>query len=285
MKIYVDEAGRWPLAWPLYCGLILVLDENFDISDYKDSKILKESKREELFEKINQWESDKTYFTAIWTSSNKEIDKYGVSRALSLAVSRGVWTLMQKLYTYIIQPQLWTVLCSCDRLDNFALQDLVNKKEYEYNDIKELLLKFGEIILSSSRNEVTKDIANYTLRSAQGWQLWLEAATPIQIIIDGNRKFDLDKDLWVTVEPIIDGDDLVPYISMASILAKVARDREMIELSNKYKKYGFEKHKWYGTKLHKEMLEKHWICPIHRKLFLKWSFPEHKIRPFDKRII
>lgn len=69
-------------------------------------------------------------------------------------------------------------------------------------------------------------------------------------------------------ETIIDGDELVPLISLASIAAKVLRDRLMIELSKQYPQYGFEKHKGYGTALHYEMLKKFGPCAIHRKTFL-----------------
>lgn len=57
-------------------------------------------------------------------------------------------------------------------------------------------------------------------------------------------------------------------IAAASILAKVARDRYMKELAEKYPQYMFEKHKGYGTKLHYEMLDKYGASDIHRKSFL-----------------
>ncbi len=69
-------------------------------------------------------------------------------------------------------------------------------------------------------------------------------------------------------ETIINGDDLVPLISLASIVAKVTRDRLMHSLAKKYPEYGFEKHKGYGTKTHYDMLEKHGPCILHRRSFL-----------------
>lgn len=69
-------------------------------------------------------------------------------------------------------------------------------------------------------------------------------------------------------ETIIHGDALVPLISLASIAAKVVRDRLMVHLASQYPDYGFEKHKGYGTRLHYEMLEKHGPCAIHRRSFL-----------------
>ena len=66
---------------------------------------------------------------------------------------------------------------------------------------------------------------------------------------------------------IIKGDTLSMSIAAASILAKVTRDHLMIEYAKKYPQYGFEKHKGYVTKAHKEALAKYGPCPIHRKSF------------------
>ncbi|TSC63941.1 MAG: ribonuclease HII [Parcubacteria group bacterium Gr01-1014_91] len=69
-------------------------------------------------------------------------------------------------------------------------------------------------------------------------------------------------------ETIINGDELIPIISLASIAAKVTRDRLMVELAKKYPPYGFEKHKGYGTVAHYDMLEKYGPCVLHRRSFL-----------------
>jgi ribonuclease HII len=69
-------------------------------------------------------------------------------------------------------------------------------------------------------------------------------------------------------ETIINGDELVPIISLASIVAKVSRDRLMLDFAKKYPEYIFEKHKGYGTALHYEMLKKHGPCDIHRRSFI-----------------
>lgn len=69
---------------------------------------------------------------------------------------------------------------------------------------------------------------------------------------------------------IIHGDDIEPIISLASISAKVIRDRKMRALAKKYPEYGFEKHKGYGTKAHYEAIERYGILDgIHRKSFLE----------------
>lgn len=84
-------------------------------------------------------------------------------------------------------------------------------------------------------------------------------------LIDGNKKPGLDVEQW----DIVKGDSKSANISAASIIAKVSRDRYMLDMAEKYPHYQFEKHKGYGTKLHYEMIEEYGISPIHRKTFLK----------------
>ena len=79
-------------------------------------------------------------------------------------------------------------------------------------------------------------------------------------------------DLPVRVLPIIHGDALSYSIAAASILAKVERDRLMLEYAEKYPEYGFESHKGYGSAHHIEMLRKYGPCPIHRATFIKNFF-------------
>lgn len=76
-------------------------------------------------------------------------------------------------------------------------------------------------------------------------------------------------DTEIKQENIIKGDALSYNIASASILAKVHRDRLMMELDKKYPLYAFAKHKGYGTKVHIESLKKYGKCPIHRESFIK----------------
>ena len=85
------------------------------------------------------------------------------------------------------------------------------------------------------------------------------------VLIDGNRMPPMP----VPGETIVKGDAKSPSIAAASILAKVSRDRVMLEYAKQYPGYHFEKHKGYGTKLHYERLEQYGISPIHRLSFLK----------------
>ncbi|MBP6868972.1 MAG: ribonuclease HII [Candidatus Pacebacteria bacterium] len=72
-----------------------------------------------------------------------------------------------------------------------------------------------------------------------------------------------------TQETVVGGDGLIPSIMLASIVAKVSRDRLMCEYAKSYPEYGFEKHKGYGTKAHYEAIEKNGLTPLHRRRFLK----------------
>lgn len=89
---------------------------------------------------------------------------------------------------------------------------------------------------------------------------------PEFVLVDGNK---IPDGLEIKADCLVKGDALSASIGAASILAKVARDRYMKEIALKYPEYGFEKHKGYGTKQHREALLKYGPCPVHRMSFLK----------------
>ncbi len=221
MKLYIDEAGRWPLAWPMHIGIVLPL-KNFSKNEFKDSKKLNEKQREELFSHIENLQKDGKIIFAIWSVTNTEIDKLGMTKALNLAIKRGIGRIVLLFKGGGQRPE-----------------DFYCKKG-----------------IPISKKEIEK------------WQN--ENNEEIELIIDGNNKFWLDKDLGIKVETVIKWDDKIKEISMASILAKVSRDRIMEnEMDKKYPKYNFKKHKWYGTKQHRDAILKYGPCKIHRKLFLR----------------
>lgn len=88
-------------------------------------------------------------------------------------------------------------------------------------------------------------------------------------LVDGNRLPGLPCE----GQTVVKGDSLSASIAAASILAKVARDRYMQELDQRYPEYLFAKHKGYGTKLHYEMVARYGLCPEHRKSFFKKHKP------------
>ena len=89
---------------------------------------------------------------------------------------------------------------------------------------------------------------------------------PEHVFIDGNR---VPKKMEIPTEFVIKGDATSASIAAASILAKVSRDRFMLEMDKKYPEYCFAKHKGYGTKLHYEKLREFGPSEIHRLTFLK----------------
>jgi ribonuclease HII len=202
--IYIDEAGRGPLAGPMYVGLIFPLKKFTpkEISLFKDSKKLSESQREECFTKIQQLQQKGKLLAVSAFATVKEIDAYGMTNAEHMAIMRGL-------------KQLGV----CNEMH------------------------------------------------------------PLHLIIDGKSDFNLKKHHpHFEITTIINGDTIVKEISMASIIAKVSRDRVMNALPKKYQKYGFTQHKGYGTQLHKEKIAQYGPSDIHRKLFLKWLFPHHTVQ-------
>ncbi len=89
-------------------------------------------------------------------------------------------------------------------------------------------------------------------------------------LIDGNRDRGRSAAILTPHECVVKGDRLSASIAAASILAKVSRDRFVVEVLDKqYPEYGFARHKGYGTALHRAMFEKYGPCPAHRMTFLK----------------
>lgn len=87
--------------------------------------------------------------------------------------------------------------------------------------------------------------------------------TPDQVLVDGNHRPNLN----FPVQAIIRGDSLIPEISAASILAKTARDAEMMRLHQDFPRYGFDRHKGYPTAAHIIALQEHGISSEHRRSF------------------
>lgn len=88
--------------------------------------------------------------------------------------------------------------------------------------------------------------------------------SPDSVLVDGDRDPGMEVDTLL----VKGGDASSASIAAASILAKVARDRYMVEMAALYPQYRFEKHKGYGTALHRALILEHGPCPLHRKSFL-----------------
>ena len=106
----------------------------------------------------------------------------------------------------------------------------------------------------------------WALRTATARALTrLAIPTDSAIFLDGGLRAP---EIFKNQKTIIKGDEKIPVIALASIVAKVTRDHLMIRMAEKYPQYGFEKHKGYGTKEHFAAIKKHGLCPIHRRSFL-----------------
>lgn len=137
------------------------------------------------------------------------------------------------------------------------------KREALFDKIKEEALCYS--IASVDEKAIDEiNILNATFLAMKKAVEGLEIK-PDFAMIDGNKTPDLSIDC----EPVIKGDANSVSIAAASILAKVSRDRYMLEMAEKYPEYKFEKHKGYGTKLHYEMLDEYGPSEIHRQTFLK----------------
>ena len=136
------------------------------------------------------------------------------------------------------------------------------KREKLYDQILEEAISYGVGIVGQDEIDET-NILNATKK---GLTMSLKELTvkPDLIIVDALTHIDT---MGIPYESIIKGDAKCYSISVASIIAKVTRDRIMREWDKVYPEYGFEKHKGYGTSAHIEAIKKYGLCPIHRKSF------------------
>ena len=138
------------------------------------------------------------------------------------------------------------------------------KREALFDVVKEKAIAWS--VAFASVEEIEKhNILNATFiamnRAIEGLNIKSDFA-----LIDGNR---VPKEIKIPSETVVKGDSLSMSIAAASILAKVTRDRVMMELDEKYPIYEFKKHKGYGTALHMELIRKYGPSECHRPSFLK----------------
>ena len=136
------------------------------------------------------------------------------------------------------------------------------KREQLFPEIQRLALAWSVAFASVEEIE-ERNILGATMlamnRAISGLSLRPELA-----LIDGNR----NREIQVPSRCVVHGDARCASIAAASILAKVSRDRLMVELAREYPQYGFEQHKGYGTKAHYAALREYGPCPAHRPSFL-----------------
>ena len=138
------------------------------------------------------------------------------------------------------------------------------KREKLFDIIREQAVSFG--IASASPGEIDEINILNAAQLAMRRAVAMVDPAPDLVLVDGN----VVRGFTVKAVPIIKGDAISPSIAAASILAKVSRDRQCLELDALYPGYGFAKHKGYPTRDHMDAVRKLGPCPVHRASFLKF---------------
>ena len=145
-----------------------------------------------------------------------------------------------------------------------GLMDSKRLSSKKREDLSQIIIKNSIFAIGAADSQEIDQI-NILQASLLAMQRSLEKLDmqPKKVLVDGNHIFETS----IEIEAIVGGDNLIPSISAASIVAKVFRDRLMMVYSKEFQNYGFDKHKGYPTKLHKEMLKKYGLTRIHRRTF------------------
>ena len=139
---------------------------------------------------------------------------------------------------------------------------LSNKKREElFPKIQEISVSYGVAVVG--QKVIDKINILQAARLAMKQAVETLKITPGLLLIDGNQKIDSTLNQWA----IVKGDSRSLSIAAASVLAKVTRDRIMDDYHKLYPQYEFNRHKGYGTKLHRNLIQEHGPCPIHRNTF------------------
>lgn len=159
------------------------------------------------------------------------------------------------------------VVAACKMPTEFIIEGINDSKKVSAAK-REIL--FDRIIACSDYkiaeiNEKTIDEINILEATKQGMSKCILSLTDVDAILVDAVKLNLS----IKTIPLIKGDAKSYNIAAASILAKVYRDRLMLEYDKMYPEYGFAAHKGYGTKAHICALKKYGPCPIHRRTFIK----------------
>ncbi|MCD7880324.1 MAG: ribonuclease HII [Clostridiales bacterium] len=144
------------------------------------------------------------------------------------------------------------------------------RRERLFDQIKEQALAWS--VASVDEREIDEiNILNARMK-AMDLAIGGLSLRPDLALVDGNQS----RGISVLCRTVVHGDSLSASIAAASILAKVSRDRFMVELAKQYPQYRFEQHKGYGTALHYQMLEQYGPCPAHRMSFLKKFYEKRR---------
>lgn len=178
-------------------------------------------------------------------------------------------------------PLAGPVVAACALITNWNIDEKIllavkdskklseKKREYIFEAIQEIPSIVFDVGIINEKEIDEINIFNATKMAM------VEAAKKLShkhqldiLLIDGNATIDYD----IKQKAIVKADEKIFSCSLASIVAKVTRDRIMYEYAKQYPQYQFEKHKGYGTKIHIEAIKKYGPCEIHRKTFAPVSY-------------
>jgi ribonuclease HII len=286
--IGIDEAGRGAWAWPVVAGWFMIEQTwlswlSSTIPEIKDSKKLSKKERENIFSTI-EYLSHKSECQFTFAYRDAEvIDAVGIREANRFCMEDIILSFLQYIETWDT-VEIW--IDGCDNY-TFAVEDfeyLFAQKKKKRTQIR-WYIKNGETegdklfesdhkqwkwwALANVPQEYFQcdDVAKGQFLSPSepfvSFQLWKERNT------FGNKSTEELLLLWKerTISYLINGDDILPIISLGGIIAKVVRDRMMCEYSEDFPLYWFDEHVGYGTRKHSDALHNYNITPIHRKSY------------------
>lgn len=238
---------------------------------------------EELDSFINEYKNDvRLGVKKLAESAEKKIEKYNkeLERLENITKYERKYQSMGIKYVGGIDevgrgPYAGPVVTACVILPEGCMIEGVNdskklsqkKREELFNIIKDKALCIGVGIVDNYEiDEINILQATYKAMRAAVENMDIK---PQQLLVDAVTIPDIN----IPQEPIIKGDAKSISIGAASIIAKVVRDRMMVEYAKKYPQYGFESNVGYGSKYHEEAIRKYGLCDIHRRSFTKkfWS--------------
>lgn len=167
-------------------------------------------------------------------------------------------------------PLVGSVVAAAVILDpNNPIQGLNDSKKLTEKKREKLFIEIQEKAIAWAIAEATHqeiDELNILQASLLAMRRAVEAlkTVPEHVLVDGNK---VPKGLDMSCDAVIGGDALHAEISAASILAKVTRDHEMVELDKQYPQFGFAKHKGYPTKAHFDAIAEHGVIDQHRRSY------------------
>jgi ribonuclease HII len=240
----VDEVGRGPLAGPVVTAAV-VLPEDFDVFEINDSKKLTDKKRRELDVLIR----GKAMAYGFGQRDNRRIDEINILNATKEAMGDAVRNAAEMLR---------------ERLSGGAAADGQAGQPSEAMQEQAARQESMDLPGNPDALAAMEEAADRRTEAENA-----AAFSPISLVmIDAVHLTELEEAGIHQISPT-KGDFKSASIAAASIIAKVRRDDMMIDYSEQYPGYAFEKNKGYGTKAHYEGLREYGLTPIHRKSFLK----------------